>query len=214
MRKKHIVCFGDSNTWGYDALTGGRFDEDTRWTQLLQRHLGKDYLVLEEGVSGRTTAFDDPRFEGLCGRRALPVAMMTHCPVDCLVVMLGTNDCKALFSASVRHINDGLRRLIHAVKYQRDVWADAPRILIVAPIIMDEGLYSVPDIFQEMGENSVEKSRALPAAFEQTAKVFGCDYMDCNPYVTPNTVDFMHLDSESHARLAKAVAEKLREMRV
>lgn len=214
MRKKHIVCFGDSNTWGYDAAGGGRFDEDTRWTQLLQRRLGRAYLVLEEGVSGRTTAFDDPRFEGLCGRRALPVAMMTHCPVDCLVVMLGTNDCKALFSASVRHINDGLRRLLHAVIHQRDVWAREARILVVAPMKMGMGLYDVPDIFQEMGEGSVEKSLALPAAFEETARAFGCDYMDCNPYITPNSVDYMHFDAPSHARFAEALAQKLKEMGV
>lgn len=214
MRKKHIVCFGDSNTWGYDAETNGRFDEDARWTQLLTRHLGDGYLVLEEGVSGRTTAFDDPRFEGLCGRRALPVAMMTHSPVDCLVVMLGTNDCKALFSASVRHINDGLRRLIHAARYQRDVWADQARILIVAPMEMGEELYSVPAIFAEMGVGSVEKSRELPKAYQETAREFGCDYMDCNPYITPNTVDYMHFDRQSHVRFAKALADKLKEMGV
>lgn len=214
MRKKHIVCFGDSNTWGYDAVSGGRFDEDTRWTRLLQRHLGEEYLVSEEGVSGRTTVFDDPRFEGLCGRRALPVAMMTHCPVDCLVVMLGTNDCKALFSASVRHINDGLRRLLHAAIHQRDVWAEGARILVVAPMAMGKELYGVPEIFQEMGEGSVEKSRALPAAFQETARAFGCDYMDCNPYITPNTVDYMHFDARSHARFAEALAAKLKEMGV
>ena len=214
MRKKHIVCFGDSNTWGYDAVSGGRFDEDTRWTQLLQQRLGEQYLVLEEGVNGRTTAIDDPRFEGLCGRRALPIAMMAHSPVDCLVIMLGTNDCKALFSASVRHINDGLCRLVHAVKYQRDVWADQARILLVAPIVMGEELYTVPDILAEMGEGSVEKSRALPAVFLETARRFGCEYMDCNPYVTPDTVDYMHFDAVSHARFAEAVADQLNKMGV
>ena len=55
--RNHILCFGDSNTHGYCAETGGRFDESHRWTQLLQKKLGADYLILEEGLSGRTTCF-------------------------------------------------------------------------------------------------------------------------------------------------------------
>ena len=65
--KKHIVCFGDSNTHGYCAMNDGRFDENERWTCFLQKNLGEDYLVLEEGLSGRTTCFNDPLFEGLSG---------------------------------------------------------------------------------------------------------------------------------------------------
>ena len=53
--KKHILCFGDSNTHGYcadpaDCFGGGvRFPEEQRWTRLLQEALGQDYLVIEEG---------------------------------------------------------------------------------------------------------------------------------------------------------------------
>lgn len=58
--KKRIVCFGDSNTWGYDPVSGKRFDEDTRWTGRLQKLLGEDYCVIEEGQNGRTIASPDP----------------------------------------------------------------------------------------------------------------------------------------------------------
>ena len=50
MNRKHILCFGDSNTWGYDAATGGRFDDDTRWTMQLSKRLGEKYYVIEEGL--------------------------------------------------------------------------------------------------------------------------------------------------------------------
>ena len=59
--KKHIVCLGDSNTHGYcadpaDCADGGiRFNENERWTRRLQTLLGDEYLVTEEGLSGRTT---------------------------------------------------------------------------------------------------------------------------------------------------------------
>ena len=71
--KKHIVCFGDSNTHGYcadpaDCADGGdRFNENERWTCLLQKQLGDEYLVLEEGLSGRTTVFVDALHESMAG---------------------------------------------------------------------------------------------------------------------------------------------------
>ena len=75
--KKHIVCLGDSNTHGYCADPAGcadsglaRFNENERWTCLLQKALGEEYLVIEEGLCGRTTVFDDPVEEGLA---ALPL---------------------------------------------------------------------------------------------------------------------------------------------
>lgn len=85
--KKHIVCFGDSNTHGYCAMNDGRFDENERWTCLLQKNLGEDYLVLEEGLSGRTTCFNDPLFEGLSGLDYIYPCLMSHEPVDLLVIM-------------------------------------------------------------------------------------------------------------------------------
>ena len=100
--KKHIVCFGDSNTHGYCAKTGGRFDEEQRWTCLLQKKLGDDYLILEEGLSGRTTCFSDPIFEERSGMDVIYSCLMSHEPVDLLVIMLGTNDTKERFSASAQ----------------------------------------------------------------------------------------------------------------
>mgnify|MGYP004512313645 CR=1 FL=1 len=98
--KKHIVCFGDSNTHGYcadptDTVTGGaRFDETERWTCLLQQKLGEEYLVLEEGLSGRTTVFPDALHESMDGLGVIYSTLMCHEPVDLLVIMLGTNDTK------------------------------------------------------------------------------------------------------------------------
>ena len=94
MDQKNILCFGDSNTHGYNSKTGGRFTVEERWTKLLQRKLGDDYYVIEEGLSGRTTSFEDPVFEGLSGLNAIYPCMMTHEPLDLVIIMLGTNDTK------------------------------------------------------------------------------------------------------------------------
>ena len=104
--KNHIVCFGDSNTHGYCADPNDtadhtdRFTEDERWTCLLQKALGEDYLVLEEGLSGRTTVFRDPLHECMSGLDVIYSTLMSHEPVDLLIIMLGTNDTKERFNAS------------------------------------------------------------------------------------------------------------------
>ena len=78
----NILCFGDSNTYGYKPDGTGRFDTDTRWTSLLQKKLGADHRVIEEGLCGRTTVFQDDLREGrrgldLIGRRKYPVQNMS-----------------------------------------------------------------------------------------------------------------------------------------
>lgn len=57
---KSILCFGDSNTWGWNPGNASRYSLDQRWPGLLMKELGPDYYVIEEGLSGRTTVCDDP----------------------------------------------------------------------------------------------------------------------------------------------------------
>ena len=207
MNRKHILCFGDSNTWGYDAATGGRFDDDTRWTMQLTKRLGEKYYVIEEGLSGRTACFEDPLNEGLSGLSVLAPILQSHAPLDLLVLMLGTNDCKQRFAATPVNIKDALTRLVKKAR-QLDIWRSVPRILIVAPIIIDERLYSSPNA-AGMGEGCVEKSRQLPQLFQDAAREHGCSFLDCNPYVNPAEGDYMHFDPDSNRSFAQAVKEKI-----
>ena len=209
MNKKHIVCYGDSNTYGYDARTGGRFDDDIRWTQVLAQNLGADYLIAEEGVSGRTTVFDDSLNPGLNGLAFLPTLLSTHSPLDLLIIMLGTNDCKERFAANGQNIADGVDRLVRCAK-QSAVWNTTPRILIIAPILIDPKMYQTPRIGAAMGAFSAEKSHTLPAYLRITAQDNACYYMDCNDVCTVNDIDFMHLDEASHLALGAAVAAQVR----
>ena len=132
MEQKNILCFGDSNTHGYNSKTGGRFTVEERWTKLLQRKLGDDYYVIEEGLSGRTTSFDDPVFEGLSGLNAIYPCMMTHEPLDLVIIMLGTNDTKDRFNANGFIIGKGLERLTQKAIDTHAAWRNKPNILLVA----------------------------------------------------------------------------------
>lgn len=98
---EQILCFGDSNTWGYDGESRKRLPWGVRWTSLLQEKLNKEeYRVIEEGLCGRTTVFEDPLRDGRKGTALLPTLLETHAQVDVITLMLGTNDCKTVFGAS------------------------------------------------------------------------------------------------------------------
>lgn len=210
---KTVVCFGDSNTHGYNAENGGRFDISERWTRILGRELGNEYDVIEEGLSGRTTVFNDPLFEGLSGLEAIHSCLMSHEPVDILIIMLGTNDTKARFSATSRNIAQGLARLTEKAKHTVGAWRGTPQIILVSPVPIEQGCLT-SDVGGEMGPGCVEKSLDLGKQFERIAREQGCMFLDAGkiPGIGVIPTDYMHLTRESHRRLADALAEVIRKL--
>lgn len=207
--KKTIVCFGDSNTHGYCSATGGRFDESERWTCVLQQLLGEDYHVIEEGMSGRTTVFEDPLFEGLNGLSSIFTCLMSHEPVDLLLIMLGTNDTKARFSCNAENIAKGLERLAAKAISVRDAWRSGPNILLIAPAPIHPG-YMDTFVAGEMGTGCAEKSKELAGRYCDVAERLGCHFLDAGEIgLTMHPNDCMHLDAASHYILAAHLAAVL-----
>ena len=97
---KTILCYGDSNTYGYNPSNGFRYPENVRWTGRLQSALGEGYKIIEEGCNGRTTIFDDPLEGWKNGLGYLRPCLNSHKPVDIVIMMLGSNDLKETFHAS------------------------------------------------------------------------------------------------------------------
>lgn len=131
-----IVCYGDSNTWGYTPGSGARFDEKTRWTGRLQLLLGEEYRIVECGMNARTTSFDDPFRDYLNGRHGLVHGMVAAKPVDLLIISLGTNDLKyGTVYRSAKGLDALLDVAVHANIYMpgsSPVYRDEPRILVLS----------------------------------------------------------------------------------
>ena len=102
MTRRRVLCFGDSNTYGYDPARDGRYGDDERYPMVLQDLLGDGWSVVEEGLPGRTAVFDDPITEGMNGLRVITPILMSHAPLDTVTIMLGTNDSKARFGCKAR----------------------------------------------------------------------------------------------------------------
>ena len=133
---KQILCFGDSNTYGLiPGTTNQRYGWGTRWTSILDDKVRtKGYRIIEEGLCGRTTVFDDPFRTERRGTEMLPAILESHRPVDTIVLMLGTNDCKSVYSATPEVIGQGIEQLLDQIN---TVNPDA-KILLVSPIYLGE----------------------------------------------------------------------------
>ena len=204
--KKHILCLGDSNTHGYcadptDCADGGiRFNEEERWTCLLQKALGSDYLVTEEGLSGRTTVFPDPLHESMDALSVVYSLLKSHEFIDLLVIMLGTNDTKERFGVNAPCIALGMERLVRKAM-SVDCWGpNKPNILIVAPPPIGDGMEQ-SEVCACMGNGCAEKSRGLAKEYERTANLLGVHFMDAAGCEF-NQIDYMHLTRQGHRQLA------------
>ena len=215
--KKHILCFGDSNTHGYcaepfDCADGGeRFNEDERWTCLLGKYLGEDYLVLEEGLGGRTTVYPDPLTEGMCGLDVLFPILMSHEPIDLLIIMLGTNDTKERFAVTPECIGVGMERLINKAKTINAWKNNQPNILLIAPPHILDEMYSGP-FYGIMGAGCAEKSRELAYFYKVVADRTHCHFLDAEGIAEFNQTDGMHLTKKGHSSLAAHLATLIPEL--
>jgi lysophospholipase L1-like esterase len=203
-----ILCYGDSNTWGYDPSTQSRYPRDVRWPGVLRSELGEGYLVIEEGLNGRTTVWDDPIELDKNGATYLRPCIQTHKPMDLVVIMLGTNDLKTRFSLPACDIASGAGVLVDIVrKSDTGIDGGVPEVLLIAPSPAVE-LTS----FAEMFENAVEKSRGFAKHYLRVANDKGCHYLNAGDFVESSTLDGIHLESDMHTRLGKSVAVKVMEI--
>ena len=173
--KRRILCFGDSNTYGYDPR-GGRFDEDSRWTMRLAKQLGADYLVVEEGFNGRTCVYDDPIEGGYkSGAAYLPPCLMSHNPLDLIVIMLGINDTKRRFGLTPMTIGEGMMQLVRLTRlYAVDASGNPPKILIVSPPPIGDTLMKSRHA-ECFGEQAIAVSRGLAAEYARVARLLRCE---------------------------------------
>lgn len=202
-----IVAFGDSNTWGYDPATGGRFSRAERWPSVLQRELGAEFEVIAEGLNGRTTVHDDPIEPYRNGADALPPCLMSHAPVDFVIIALGCNDMKKRFSVSAFDIAEGAGRLIVLARaYGQRPDTRPPKILLIAP-----PPFAKLSAYAEMFEGGEEKSVLLGQRFHAVAEREGVAFLDAGQVIRCSDLDGIHYEVDQHEVLGCAVAEAIRE---
>lgn len=200
---KHILCFGDSNLFGTNP-SGGRWPLEQRWTGLLAQALGEGYRIIEEGLGGRTTVFDDPLEENRCGLKHLPIMLHSHRPLDLVILSLGTNDCKVMFNANAKIIAKAVEKLALIIReYPYGEHYPIPQVLVVAPIHSGEGVEN--SSFSGFDYQSHLLSKQLGPAIREMAQKNNFLFLDASLVAKSSPIDLLHMDSEGHAALAAAL---------
>lgn len=203
---KTVLCFGDSNTWGYDPATKERFPRHIRWTGVLASALGPEYQVIEEGLNGRTTVWNDPIEGYKNGHDYLIPCLETHRPIDLVILMLGTNDLKKRFSVSAFDIANSAGVLVGVIANSAaGPGGVAPHVLLMAPPPV-----AALSEFAEMFEGSQEKSLKFGMHYRRVAEERACHFLDTGDLIHSSNLDGIHFEPGDHRKLGEAVANEVR----
>lgn len=215
-KQRTILAYGDSITWGcvpdsvnLKTMMFERFDRDERWSGVLQSVLGVNYRIVEEGLNGRTTVFDDPLLPGRNGQTYLLPCLLSHAPMDMVILMLGTNDLKPHLGLQAAPIAKGVRNLIKEVKNSGCGYnGGRVEILLMAPPPIVEGRGLLAKSFT----GSQRIAEELAENYAQVAELESCHFVDAGDIIEVSEADGIHPDAEGHRLLGKAVAEKVVEI--
>ena len=213
MKKRRIVCFGDSLTWGYDPDKRVRFPEEIRWPMVLQGLLGEQYTVIEEGQNGRTIATDDPAEGEKNGLNYIIPCLESHKPFDLLIIMLGSNDCKRKFSYSSMDIAGEMQRFLEKVQsFNRYRCEDGFKVLLVSPPHISEAIKTswLGDSFGY--ENAHKVSLELADWYKQLADMYSCAFFDAAEHVRVSDTDGCHMDAENQRALGNEIYQRVMEL--
>ena len=215
---KNILCFGDSNTWGYYAGTfprdperGRRFPFEVRWPGRLQLLLGEGYRVVEDGLNGRTISMTDPLIPYRRGLDFLPAALDAQGPLDLVILALGCNEWKEMFNLSADMIARGLEMLIAEARQSYHGYP-APQVLVLAPAPMPDEVASGM-LGPNISLRSARVSRETGPLFREVAERNGCAFLDCGDLgLELNETDHLHYCAGDHGKVAETLAPMVREL--
>lgn len=206
---KHILCYGDSNTWGFDPLTTNRLDHHTRWTRILGATLGSEYEIVEEGLTGRTTVYDDELDTGKNGRTYLNPCLESHRPLDLVIILLGTNDLKKKFHLSAEEIARGAGELVRMVQgsWVGPDWKGPPVLLLAPPKTT-----KITEFAADFDERTEQVSAKFGECFRAVAEELACPFLDTSEIIVSSPADGIHFEASEHRKLGLALAAKVKEL--
>ncbi len=217
--EKVILCYGDSNTWGYVPNKGcidlKRFSYSIRWTGLLQKKLGSNYYIIEEGLNGRTTNINHPILPDRNGKNYLLPCLYSHAPIDLVILALGGNDLKSYYQHTAEDVAQGVGELVDII--QSTIYGtsliEAPKILLLSLLTPLKEAETFKDernilVFPEI----IKKSQLVTRYMKDIAEQKKCHFLDVSDDVPVSEIDGLHLGENGHQCMAEKVYKKVKDI--
>lgn len=199
---KKVLCFGDSNTFGFIPESGKRYDKNTRWSGILTQLAAEKFEIIEAGCNNRTAFSDNPAGFEQTGYKVLPTLLKKD--LDCVILAIGVNDLQFFYNPTLEEIENGMRRLVDIVREQ----CPKAEIILVSPARLTDNIFN--GYFRAMFDKiSIEKSLHLSEIYESIAKEKNCRFADWDKIVTVSPKDGLHLEPDAHKKIAEAMFESL-----
>ena len=199
---KNILCFGDSNTFGFNPKDGTRFDKNSRWTGVLQELLYGKYHIIEAGCNNRTAFCNNPAGNLYTGYKILPELLSKD--ILCTILAIGINDLQFQYDVKLDEIKNGITSLIKIIEEK-----STSKIILVSPTKLTENVLKSPIFSTLFDKTSIEKSKHLAKIYEQIALENNCDFIDLNLIATPSNIDSLHFEPTEHKKIANEIYKHL-----
>lgn len=202
---KKILCYGDSNTYGFTPETCGRYKKNERWSGILSTLLGTDFEVIEEGMNNRTGFFKNSNGLMQSGSEYLPIVLGKYEKFDICILSLGTNDLQFFFDLDENMVEIGLTKLVQILRNSNQNM----QIIIIPPVKIKANIINGMFVSQ-FDLNSVKRGEKVFHKYLEFAKKENCFYLDLNEFVTPSEIDGLHYDVKSHRIIAEKIANLIK----
>lgn len=201
---KKVLCFGDSNTYGFNPKDGTRFNKDVRWTGILKNLCADKFQIFEEGCNNRTAFSDNPAGKIYTGCKFLPEILNQN--FEYIIFSVGINDLQYQYEVTIEDINTGIKNLVNIV---RQKLPDA-KIILISPTELTENVLRSPVFSTLFDKNSIEKSKNLSKIYKQIAAETGSDFIDLNLVATVSSIDGLHFEADEHRKIAVEILQHLK----
>lgn len=200
---KNVLCFGDSNTYGFNPENGGRYDNSSRWTGILQDLLKDEYNIIEEGYNARTVIFKDFGDYKTCSIDYLPDCLNKYTQADLVIIMLGLNDFQTIFHASVDAVLTGIKTLINIIRTSEFHYNT--EILLLPPAIIGQNIQR-SNFGCMFNKRSITKTIEFSKKLKNLAKDEDCEYFDINRIIKTCPEDSVHFKTDAHKKIAETLS--------
>jgi lysophospholipase L1-like esterase len=195
--KGTIICYGDSNTYGYDPELGGegRFPKEVRWTGILEKRL--QCTMENYGLCGRCIPTTEGQLQFVC--RQLEKWKSFPSP-RWLWIMLGTNDLLQQRNPSAPKVAGKMKNFLEVIMNTEAFWAEEFKLLLIAPPKFRQGAWVNEEAL-------VTESQKLGEEYEKVAKKLGISFVDAGKWEIPLTFDGVHFSEEGHKNFGRKIGD-------
>lgn len=202
MKNCTIICYGDSNTYGYDPRIGssGRFDKSIRWTGLLSGQM--NVRIENHGICGRCIPHTEAQIDFACKQLS-----DWQKPGDSvwMWIMLGTNDLLQEDSFTAEYAAIRMEFFLRQLMKESAVSSNNIQLLLIAPARMQQGSWVNED-------RLIQESEKIGAYYQKVAQKLSLPFIDAGKWDIPVLFDGVHFSEEGHYNFARSVLHCIRTM--